>query len=254
VIWLRALTAAAVVVILAGFAGAIVDYAITNDRVPPEPNCDVSTAECGELQNAWVERRLAIESDFQERSWFYAIAVLAGALGLTAVALLRCRTPTDRQRVFANLGVGAVVLALVVTALFWVAQTLSIEPAARIVYLPSLVMLALAAFGGAIARGETGKRLEVGGRRRPLAQDAALVGLAFTAATFLLLSLGDEPSCPPEGGVAFGDVFRAAVVTSIAAGVFGVLGLLARRWFVALVCLVVNPVLLFFVSLGCGLN
>ena len=253
-IWLRALTTAAVVVMLAGFAGAIVDYAITNDRVPPEPNCDVSTAECGDLQGAWVERKLAIQSDFQERSWFYAIAVLAGALGLTAVALLRGRTPTARQRVFANLGVGAVVLALVVTALFWVAQNLTIDPAARTVYLPSLVMLALAALGGIIARSETGRPVEVGGRRRPLGHNAAVIGLAFTAATFVLVSLGGEPSCPPEGGVVLGDVFRAAVVTSIAAGVFGVLGLLARRWFVALVCLVVNPVVLFFVSLGCGLN
>jgi hypothetical protein len=252
VTWLRALTTAAVVLMLAGFAGAIVDYAITDDRVPPEPNCDVSTARCAELQNAWVERKLAIESDFQERSWLYAIAVLAGALGLTAVSLLRARTPRDRQRVYANLGVGAVVLGLVVTAWFWLASRLTIEPAARTVYLPSLVMLGLAALGGIVARGESGRPVEVGGRRRPLARDAALIGLGFTVATFVLLSLGGEPSCPPEGGVEYGDVFRAAVATSIAAGVFGVVGLLAGRWFIALVCLVVNPVLLFFVSLGCG--
>jgi hypothetical protein len=50
---LRAVAAAAVVVMLAGFVGAIVDYWITNDRVPPEPRCDVSTAECGDEQNAW---------------------------------------------------------------------------------------------------------------------------------------------------------------------------------------------------------
>jgi hypothetical protein len=254
VIWLRALTTAAVVVMLAGFAGAIVDYTSSNDRVPPEPNCDVSTAECGDLQGAWVERRLAVQSDFQERSWFYAIAVLVGALGLTGVSLLRARTPSDRQRVYANLGVGAVVLGLVVTAWFLLASRLTIEPAARTVYLPSLVMLALAALGGIVARGETGRPVAVDGRLRPRARDAAVIGLGFTVATFLLVWLGGEPSCPPEGGVVYGDVFRAAVATSIAAGVFGVLGLLARRWFVALVCLVVNPVLLFFVSLGCGLN
>jgi hypothetical protein len=56
------------------------------------------------------------------------------------------------------------------------------------------------------------------------------------------------------GGAVLGDAFRAAVATSIAAGVFGLLGLLARRWFVALVCLVVNPILLFLVSFGCGLE
>jgi hypothetical protein len=197
---------------------------------------------------------LAIESDFQERSWLYAVAVLAGALGLTGVSLLRARTPSDRQRVYANLGVGAVVLALIVTALYWFGTALTIEPAVRSLYVPSLVMLALAAFGGITARGETGRGLELGGRLRPLAHDAGWIGLGFTAATLLLVSLEGEPSCPPVGGAVLGDAFRAAVAASIAAGVFGLLGLLARRWFVALVCLVVNPILLFLVSFGCGLE
>jgi hypothetical protein len=41
-------------------------------------------------------------------------------------------------------------------------------------------------------------------------------------------------------------VLWAALTTAIAAGVLAVFALLARRWFVALVCVVANPVLLLF--------
>jgi len=44
----------------------------------------------------------------------------------------------------------------------------------------------------------------------------------------------------------------AAVISAIAAFVLGLAGLAARRWFVALVCVVVNPGALFYTVLSSG--
>jgi hypothetical protein len=251
VISFRALTTAALVVVLAGFVGVIVDYAITHARLPPQHECRVWTEECGDAQNAWVERARALESDFRERSWVYAVAVLAGALGLTAVALLRTRAPSERQRVYANLGVGGVVLALIVTALFWLANTLTIQPAADSAYVPSMVMLAVAAVGGLYARAESGRPLEVGGRRTGWARNASLAGLGFTAVT-LVLAFSGEPNCTTGETIGpTGYIFWSALATSAAAGLLALLGLLGRRWVLSLVCFVGNAALLLFITVGC---
>jgi hypothetical protein len=245
-----ALTAAAVVVMLAGFVGAIVDLGVTVSRIPPEPaNCQVYTEACGRAYTARQERRRALEHEFRERSWFYALAVLAGALGLTGVSLLGGRSPTQRQRIFANLGVGGVVLALVVTPV-WL---LPIDPAVGAAYGPSLVMLAVAAFGGITAFAASGKPLEVGGRWSRLASHVSLAGLAFTGLTVVLMWIATEhvQTCSTNNQ-ALDYLLWSAAATAVAAGLLALLGLLVRRWFLALVYLVVNPAVLLTIFFTCA--
>ncbi len=188
--------------------------------------------------------------------------MLAGALGLVAVALHRHRTPSERQRVFTYLGVGGVVLGLVVVGLLWLAETETIQPSALIAFFPVGGMLAVAAVGGAIARSYSGRPLRIGaeetgrGWRRAL-RYAPWVGLGFTAVTLLLVQLfsGQQPVC---GGV---DEYAstpdwteyvswAAVATSLAAGLFALLGLLVGRWALALAVFVANPALLILMILS----
>jgi hypothetical protein len=44
----------------------------------------------------------------------------------------------------------------------------------------------------------------------------------------------------------------AAVITAVAAFLVGLAGLAARRWFVALICVVVNPAALLYMALSTG--
>jgi hypothetical protein len=248
----RALTAVAVVVALAGVAAAIVDYRVTVSRVPELPDCTPYTEQCEQGLDARNVHRLSLEGDYRRRSWIYSVAVLGAALGATAVALVRRRTPSERQRVFANLGVAGVVLGLVVFGLFWLAHT-TIEPGMRPAVLPIAGMLIVAAVGGLVARAESGRRVEVGGPKRQIAWRLSLAGLGFTAVTFVLAWIYTEyaVSCGPEDDLATRYLLGAALATSVAAGLLGLLGLLARRWFLALVYLVVNPVLLLAFVVSC---
>jgi hypothetical protein len=242
---------------LACLAGAIVDFRVTLSRVPTVPAlCYTPTERCEAVRIArlddWNERRLRLESDFRERSWFYGLGVLGGALGLAAVSLRKRPVPSERQEVFANLGVAGVALGLVVAGLFWLADTGTIQPGVLPAFFPSAVMLALAAFGGITAFAASGKPLDAGGRRRRLAWNASLAGLGLTAVTAVLAWVATEhvQTCSTDNAVV-DYLFWAAAATAIAAGVFGLLGLLVRRWFLALVCFVVNPVLLLAFLFGC---
>jgi hypothetical protein len=242
---------------LAGLAAAIVDYRVTLSRVPPVPAlCPTITERCEAARDARLvdryERSLDLESDFRQRSWFYALGVLGGVLGLAAVSLRKRRAPSERQEVFANLGVGGVALGLVVAGLFWLSETGTIQPGALPAFVPSGVMLALAAFGGITAFAASGKPLDAGGHRRRLVSKASLAGLGLTAVTGVLAWVATEhiQTCSNDNA-AVEYFFWAAAATAIGAGVFGLLGLLVRRWFVALVCFVVNPVLLLAFLFSC---
>jgi hypothetical protein len=249
----RALTAVAVVVALAGVAAAIVDYRVTLSRVPELPDCTPYTEQCEQGLDARNEERQTLEGDHRRRSWIYSVAVLGAALGATVAASLGRRTPREQQRVFANLGVAGVVLGLVVAGLFLLADTLTIEPGVRPAFLPSVGMLTVAAVGGLITRGQSGRRLEVGGRKRQIAWRLSLAGLGFTAVTFVLAWIYTEhvSSCGPEDDLATRYLLGTALATSVAAGLFGLLGLLAGRWFLALVYFVLNPVLLLAFVVSC---
>lgn len=245
---------------LAGLAGAIVDYRRTLSRVPPVPAlCPTPSERCetGRVArlDARNERRLALESDFSERSWFYALGVLGGALGLAAVSLRKRREPSERQRTFADLGVGGVVLGLVVAGLFWLVETGSqtIQPGALPAFFPSAVMLAVAAVGGLQARAESGRPLEVEGELRRLAWYVALAGPGLTAVTIAIGWVAWEwVACDHPRSTVLDYLFWAALATSAAAGLFALVGLLVRRWPLALFCFVVNPILLLGIVLHCS--
>jgi hypothetical protein len=249
----RALTAVAVVVALAGVAATIVDYRVTLSRVPELPDCTPYTEQCEQGLDARNEERQTLEGDHRRRSWIYSVAVLGAALGATAAALLRRRTPSERQRVFANLGVAGVVLGLVVAGLYSLADTVTIEPGVGPAVLPIAGMLIVAAVGGLVARGETGSRLEVGGRKRQIASRLSLAGVGFTAVTFVLAWIYTEHfvSCGYEDDLATRYLLGAALASSVAAGLLGLLGLLARRWVLALAYFVLNPVLLLAFVVSC---
>ena len=245
----RALTAATLVLVLAGLAGAVVDYRMTVSRVPPPPACDSATEACQLAYARRSDRTNELESDFHDRSWFYALAVLAGALGLTVASLLRRPAAGEQQRVFANLGVGGVVLALAVVGVYLLGDTVTIQPAADAAFVPSFVMLVVAAIGGAKARQATGRPLEVDGRLSRLAWRISLAGPGLTAVTFAIFWLSERqiPDCDGDPD----RIFWAAVATSIGASFFALLGLVVRRWVLALVCFVVNPALLLAMDLRC---
>ena len=257
-------TAIALAVVLAAIAAWIVDYRVTLSRVPPVPAlCRVSTPECEDARNrefvGWNERKAALEGDHGRRAWVYSVALLAAALGLTAVALQRCSAPSERRRIFANIGVGGVALGLIAPGLIWVADSTAIEPAVLPAYFPSVILLAVAAAGGTITRFRTGKRREPAEGRSERSwkrrlRRVPLAGLGLTAVTLVLarIFIEQQPSCGgSETEVAPGwtdYVLWSALATSVGAAAFGVLGLLVRRWFIALVCFTVNPVVLFVMA------
>lgn len=259
---ISARTAITLAVVLASFAGGIIDYRVTVSRVPPIPAlCRVSTDECEAVRSRELTRRReridALEGDHRRRSWLFALPVLGAALGLTAMSLRRRGVLREQQRIFANVGVGGVALGLVVSGLLWLADSTAIEPAALPAYFPSFILLAVAAAGGTIVRFRSGERLEraEGASEQPWQRSLRripLAGVGLTAVTFLLAWIfsGQQPSC--GGGESYAApgwtdyVLWSALATSVGAGVLGLLGLVVRRWFVALVCFAVNPVLLIF--------
>lgn len=93
-----------------------------------------------------------------------------------------------------------------------------------------------------------------------LVRRIALGGLAFTGATILLawVFAAQQPSCggsfdEPRAPGWTGVVGWCAVATALGGVLLGLVGLTVRRWFVALVCVVVNPAtLLFMVASTCA--
>jgi hypothetical protein len=260
---MRVVTAVAIAVALAAVAGAIVDYRVTESRTPPiPPDCRRFTQQCEDERNQALEARQLraeeLEADYKRREWLFGVVLLGAALGWTAVALRRSRTPRERQLVFANLGVAGVVVIVAVSVLDWQTESHTIQSAAKPGYYPALAMLAAAAIGGLATRRQTGVPLERAEGPEPRwrlgVRQASLAGLGFTALTFVLawIYASPQPSCGGSGTESAPDwtdgVLWAATFTSIVAAILGVFGLVARRWFVALVCFVVNPLLLIFMA------
>jgi hypothetical protein len=88
-------------------------------------------------------------------------------------------------------------------------------------------------------------------------RNVARGAFGFTLTTVLLAWVYAGPqdsSC--DGGASApawtGPVGWLAVISAIAAVVLGLTGLAARRWFVALICLIVNPVALLYMVASTG--
>jgi hypothetical protein len=116
---------------------------------------------------------------------------------------------------------------------------------------PAAVLLAIAAIGGTIARAQ-GERSE----SRPL-RSAAVASLTCTAITIVLAyayASQQDGSCdtPTHHSFWTGVTGWGAVFTAACALLLGLAGLAARRWFVALIAVFVNPTALLWMVASSG--
>jgi hypothetical protein len=260
--------AAVAIAVLGAFA--VVDEHRTEDRVPAVPEqCPRDDAGCTAEFNDQLGDRLRearrLEDGLEWRAWIYAVA----AIGAVAVALffaLRDRPPRATQRrVFADLGVLGVVLLLAASALLVGREGGLVALPWLPAYAPGLAALVGAAIGGTRARllgGATTPATE--GEPRPmwrrLPRYASWVALAATGVMLVLAVtyVEAQPACD-SGEDAPGwtnELAWTAVVIGIAAVALSLVGLAARRWFVALLCVLVNPAAgaLMLLSSWCGLS
>jgi hypothetical protein len=237
------------VVVLVVLVVARIDLTHTENQIPPFPPQ-------GESALPRYEEIQRLDHDFDRRAWGYG-GVAAVAMGIaTAVALWRSSTLEQQRRVFSEAGVAGVVLGVAGVALLWTLH--GIEPPLGAVFAPCLLLLAVAALGGGAARLQRPPPVEP----RETPEDRGLKRVAFaallcTAATivFAYAYAGQQDaSCdtPSTHTVWTSLATWAAIVSAIAAVVLGLTGLAARRWFVALICLVVNPAALLYMALSSG--
>ncbi len=259
--------AGAVIVAAVLLVGRI-DLAHTEDRIPPVPPlCVPDTIECNNARNARFGPRLdemrRLDHDFDRRAWLYG-GIAAVAMGLaTAFALARSPSLVGQRRVFADAGVAGIVLGLTGVGVLWVAGR-EISPPIGAAFLPCLTLIAVAGLGGSVARAQS-PPVEEAVVERAAAEGPSLgrlrrVALAALFCTGLTVVLAwafaapqngscDMPSSAPAWTTAFA---WAAVATAAAAGVLALIGLAARRWFIALLCFVVNPAALIYMLLSTG--
>jgi hypothetical protein len=239
------------VVVLAVLVIARVDLTHTEHQIPPFPPQGEST-----LPRYEEIRRL--DDGFDRRAWAYG-GVAAVAMGIAAaVGLWRSSTLEQQRRVFSEAGVAGIVLGVVGVVVLWTLRS-NIEPPPGAVFAPCLLLLAVAALGGGAARLQRPPPAE---REGVPPEDRGLKHVAFTAllctaatVVFAYAYAGQQDgSCDTPSTETTWTALStwAAVVTAIAAVVLGLTGLAARRWFVALICLVVNPAALLYMALSSG--
>jgi hypothetical protein len=223
-----------------------IDLSRTNDKVPPlspaGPDTVVRFARIRELDPA-----------FTRRSWIYG-GVAAVAMGLATAGALAARSSREGQRqVFSQAGVAGVVLGLAGFVLFVIGSRGAVDPPVGALLAPSLTLLAIAAIGGTVSRSRSGSRPP---RDLPL-KPVAIAALSCTAATVVLAyAYGgqQDASCdtPTVHTVWTGILGWGAIGSAVAAFVLGLAGLAARRWIVALICVLVNPAALIYMVLSTG--
>jgi hypothetical protein len=261
----RAAAVACAILVAALLDVAVSDFTRTQNRVPPlPPVCASTSGPCIDERNAQVNdrlrRALRLQADYRRRAWIYA-GLGAAAVALTVlVSLLAGPGPAARRSLFTNLGAAGVALGILVTALLWLSGTRTVDPPAAPAYFLPLSMIAVAGVGGSVVRLGGAAPVTAPTPRRALVGRLALGGLALTAATILLawLVAAQQPSCggsfDEPGAPGWTDAVEwLALVTALGAVLLGLVALTARRWFVALVCVVVNPApLLLMVASTCA--
>jgi hypothetical protein len=229
-------------VVLAVLVIARIDQRHTEGQVPPFPN---------------YEQTQRLDRDFDRRAWLYG-GVAAVAMGIaTAVALARSPTLEGQRRVFGEAGVAGVMLGLAGVGLFWRLHS-NIDPPTGAVFAPCLMLMAVAALGGGAARLQRPPPAEREAPAEPQGlKRVAVAAIACTALTVLLAWVFAAPqngSCdvPSSAPAWTTPVAWAAVTSAVAAIILGLTGLAARRWFVALICIVLNPAALLYMILSTG--
>jgi hypothetical protein len=237
-------------VVLAVLAVAAFDHSRTEAKVPPLP-----TSNSGYV--ARYERIRQLDRDFDRRAWIYGGAAAVAMALAAAVALARAPTLAVERRVFGQAGVCGVVVGLAGVVLLSTVRGF-IDPPRLAVFAPCLTLLGIAALGGTSTRLQRSPPEEPEERqpRLPLRR-VAYAALGFTALTVLfalLYAAGQQGTCDtPVSDTGWSTAAAwAGVVSAIVAFVLGLTGLAARRWFVALVCVVVNPGALFYMVVSSG--
>jgi hypothetical protein len=242
--------AGAVVVLVVLVIGRI-DLRHTENQIPPFPAQGESTL-------PRYEEIQRLDDDFDRRAWLYGGAA-AVAMGVaTAVALARSSTLAEQRRVFGEAGVAGVLLGLAGVVLLWTLRS-NIDPPVGAVFAPGLMLLAVAALGGGAARLQGPPSTEP--VQAPEGQGLKRVAIAAISCTALTVILAWAFAGPQDGSCDSASsapawttpLAWAAVITAIAAVILGLAGLAARRWFVALVCIVVNPAALLYMLLSTGI-
>jgi hypothetical protein len=260
---------------------ATVDLVHLESRLPAAPSlqCESKDSSCF---NQEAKRRIAradaakpLERQYRSRAWLYSFAILA-AIGVGVAYSLRSRPRKEWLRVFTNLGVAGVWLAIAVTALLLLTAGAGVEVPAAPAYAIPVLMLAAAAVGTLIGRSEDwasegeaeGVRAAAMGlgklaihigtageakrsRMNELARWFTYTALGLTALTGLLaiVFVLAQPGCevsggPPNWTTPIDSIAGGTAILAVAAGIGA---LVLRRWVPAVICLVLNPISLFFI-------
>jgi hypothetical protein len=242
-------------------AGGAIDYIRTTHRDPGPVAACRTPATQPECRAASEDRRAEIkrlERDFRHREAVYALIVMV-ALAIAIVGETNARpAKAEKRRAFSAFGVlGVGGLALAGLGLAFASQS-TIDPSPWPLFGPGLLMVAVAALGGALTYPYPEAGVPVAAAEGPihpvqppgghawlgqLAGRVAVAGLVLTAITFMLAVVyydnrpacgGDDRSVAPGWTDTLANVVALASLIGIGAGLTG---LLARRWFVALLCI-----------------
>jgi hypothetical protein len=244
---------------------AIVDFAVTESRLPalpadcPPPNTDA----CVDARNAAVDRWAAVvrdrSDDYRGRAWLYAFLLTAAVAAPGIRSLIRRPEPAVARRVFTTFGVIGVGLGIAAALLLYLKPYTDLDAPYWPAFLPFVLLASAGLVGGIVVRFIPGSRdaQEEAQRRSKLgrtARVAAIAGWLLTVTTFVLAFIfaGPQPAC---GGAEqasapdwTGAVFGIAVATTVLAAICSVVALAGRRWISAAIIFFANPAALIFMA------
>ena len=201
-------------------------------------------------------RRQQLDNDFERRAWIYTGAAGIAMALAAAAALAQAKTLADQRRVFGQTGVAGIVIGLFGLLLLWQVHSF-IEPTTASMFAPAGLLLAIAGLGGMISRlqrAPPGEPAAPEGRLRGVAI-AALGCTAVAVVCAIAFAAPQDSSCSgnaqpaPDWTHPVGTLGWLAGLTAL---ILSLVGLAARRWFVALVCFVVNPAAFLYALLSSG--
>jgi hypothetical protein len=265
----RAWVAWAAIVVVTLAVGAA-DLAHTRTAISPiPPSCSSDAGSCNDVRNREVfarqDRVRQLDHDFDRRAWIYAVIAAAALVAVTIAAASTQASVEKGRSLFASAGVAGVVVALFGVVVLLQPSYREIRPPLQAVFLPAVILLVLAAIGGSVTRFATAvptdsaaavpddqgdSSTRAGGR-------VIVAALACTALTVVLAQVfaTHQPGgCDslPDAPTWTGAVAWAAIAIAVVAGILALWALAYKRWFVALVCFVVNPAALIWMLLSTG--
>jgi hypothetical protein len=249
--------AAATAILVISFA----DYLIADARITDVPvsDCDRTLPSCNDAVNAELEERITraveLEGGLDDRSYAYMGALSLVAL-LFAVAAARAPTAAERLEGFRDLGTGTVGLLIAGALVLAVISGGLIQFPARIVFVPALVGVLLAAVGSLVnrsgreeprARGTGDVGDAASSRAAALLQGRApaTIGFAALGLTVILAVAGASgaATCESAADPSSDTLLALAAVAGVVAIVSGIALLAMRRWLGALALVALPPLI-----------